>query len=155
MPVPTAGYTYKPKVLDSTNPNIANSHVNGYKAELRLANEVVAQPNQVVLKYGDAIGRNGSDIISVDIKTGNVYLWDSKYRSSNSKLGASPTFTNPTTRVNAVDEALRAVQSSNLPSSIKDIARDNLNKGTYTTYTVATGNSKNSVVFSCVNKICK
>lgn len=70
-------------------------------------------------------------------------------------MGASPTFTNLTTRVNAVDEALRAVQGSNLSSSIKDIARDNLNKGTYTTYTVATGNSKNSVVFSCVNKICK
>ncbi|MFC1397950.1 hypothetical protein [Acinetobacter lactucae] len=55
--------------------------------ELRLANEVVAQPNQVVLKYGDAIGRNGSDIISLDVKTGNVYLWDFKYRSTNSKLG--------------------------------------------------------------------
>ncbi|MFV5639816.1 DUF637 domain-containing protein [Acinetobacter oleivorans] len=155
LPAPVAGYAYKPKVIDSPNPNTANSHVNGYMGELRLANEVVAQPNQVVLKYGDAIGRNGSDIISVDVKTGNVYLWDSKYRSTNSKLGASPTFTNSTTRVNAVAEALRAVQSSNLPGSIKDIARENLNKGTFTTYTVATGNSKNSVIFSCVNQICK
>ncbi|MDC5425150.1 DUF637 domain-containing protein [Acinetobacter baumannii] len=155
LPVPAAGYTYKPKVLDSTNPNIANSHVNGYKAELRLANEVVAQPNQVVLKYGDAIGRNGSDIISVDIKTGNVYLWDSKYRSSNSKLGASTTFTNSTTRTNAVNEALTTIRQSNLPESVKQVALKNLNDGTFTTYTVATGNSKNSVIFSCVNKVCK
>lgn len=155
LPAPVAGYAYKPKVIDSPNPNIANSHVNGYMGELRLANEVAAQPNQAVLKFGGDLTHHGSDIISVDVKTGSVYLWDSKYRSANSKLGASTTFTNSTTRTNAVNEALTTIRQSNLPESVKQVALKNLNDGTFTTYTVATGNSKNSVIFSCVNKVCK
>ncbi|KAF1022549.1 MAG: hypothetical protein GAK29_03168 [Acinetobacter bereziniae] len=154
LPDPAAGYGYKPKILEGGTPNNQYSHVNGYKSELKLANEVANTPNQIVLKYGDAIGRNGSDIISVDVSTGRVYLWDAKYRSANSKLGISPTFVNASSRTNAIEEAKNAVSKSNLPQNIKDISIKNLNDQTFTTYTVATGNSKNSVVFSCVNKIC-
>lgn len=70
-------------------------------------------------------------------------------------MGASTTFTNSTTRTNAVNEALTTIRQSNLPESVKQVALKNLNDGTFTTYTVATGNSKNSVIFSCVNKVCK
>ncbi|WP_159152705.1 two-partner secretion domain-containing protein [Acinetobacter johnsonii] len=152
---PVAGYNYVPKTLNSSNTNIANSHLNGYKSELGLANQIVAKKDQVVLKYGDAIGRHGADVISVDSKTGRVYLWDAKFRSANAKLPASPTFTNPTSRAKAVAEALEAVEMSNLPNSVKQTALSNLRVGTFTTYTVATGNSKNSVMFNCINKICK
>jgi len=44
---------------------------------------------------------------------------------------------------------------SNLPSNVKQTALSNLRVYTFTTYTVATGNSKNSVMFNCINKICK
>lgn len=60
-----------------------------------------------------------------------------------------------TSRAAAVKEAADAVRLSKLPDSIKVTALQNLDSQTFTTYTVATGNSKNSVVFSCVNKVCK
>jgi hypothetical protein len=40
LPDPAAGLNYLPAKLDDANPNIANSHINGYTAELQLANEV-------------------------------------------------------------------------------------------------------------------
>lgn len=70
-------------------------------------------------------------------------------------IASIPTFTNPTSRAKAVAEALEAVEMSNLPNSVKQTALSNLRVGTFTTYTVATGNSKNSVMFNCINKICK
>ncbi|WP_262757178.1 VENN motif pre-toxin domain-containing protein [Acinetobacter gyllenbergii] len=155
LPKPEAGYDYKPNALDSLNSNISNSHINGYKSELLLANQVAAMPDQVVLKYGDVIGRHGADIISVNPQSGKVYLWDAKFRSSNAKLPASPTFTNQISRDKAVSEALNAINNSNLPQNVKLKAIDNLDKGTFTTYTVATGNSKNSVMYICINKVCK
>lgn len=155
LPDPAAGYGYKPKVLEGGTPNKQNSHVNGYKSELQLANEVAKIPNQIVLKYGDVVGRHGSDIISVDVSTGKVFLWDSKYRSANSNLGVSPTFLDGPKRISAINEAQNTIRASNLPANIKLQAIDNLEKGTFTTYTVATGNSKNSIVFNCINKVCK
>ena len=69
-----AGLDYTPDILESPRPNIANSHVRGYRAELELANRVAALSDEVVIKYGDKIGRNGSDVISVNRKTGNVVI---------------------------------------------------------------------------------
>ncbi|WP_294035435.1 hypothetical protein, partial [uncultured Moraxella sp.] len=41
------------------------------------------------------MGRNGSDIISIDPRTNTVVLWDNKYRSgTNEKLELSSTFDN-------------------------------------------------------------
>lgn len=155
LPEPVAGYNYTPNTLNSQNSNIANSHINGYKSELQLANQIVAMRDQIVLKYGDAIGRHGADIISVDSITGKIYLWDAKFRSTNTKLPASPTFTNKSSRDKAVAEVLATINSSSLPNSVKQKALNNIKAGTFTTYTVATGNSKNSVMYNCINNVCK
>lgn len=77
LPDPVAGVDYVPEQLNSNNPRVRDSHVNGYVAELRLANEVAALPDTQVIKYGDRVGVHGSDIISVNTTTGEVTLWDS------------------------------------------------------------------------------
>ncbi|KTT59331.1 hypothetical protein SB8_05545 [Pseudomonas oryzihabitans] len=100
--------------------NIINSYTNGYVSELKLANEIAGLPDQQVLKYGDAIGRHGADVISVDVKTGEVTLWDSKYRSGDVKLGESPTFTKDVSRNFAIAEAERAISESKLSDGIKN-----------------------------------
>lgn len=67
-------------------------------------------------------------------------------------MGASTTFTNSTTRTNAVNEALTTIRQSNLPESVKQVALKNLNDGTFTTYTVATGNSKTQLFLAVLIK---
>lgn len=82
LPEPAAGYDYVPEIItkgkNGTDAN-AYSHVNGYLGEVRLANQV-AESGEVVLKWGDKAGTQGSDIISVNPKTGEVNLWDNKFR---------------------------------------------------------------------------
>ncbi|MEJ5138573.1 MULTISPECIES: DUF637 domain-containing protein [Acinetobacter] len=153
LPDPVAGYDYKPPVLTNGTSKNQYSQVNGYKTELYLANDVANLPNQVVLKYG-AKG-HGSDIISVDVSNGSVYLWDAKYRSGKVNLKeASTTFTSPSAFANVKKEALDYIQKSNLSSDVKILALNNINSGTFTTYTVAAGNVKNSVIYRCVKGVC-
>ena len=155
LPAPAAGWGYQPTVIDNINPNIANSQVNGFNAELNLANEVAALPNQTVVKYGDVIGRNGSDVISVDTITGEVTLWDSKFRSGSTAIQESPTFTNSTTLNNARREAIEEIRASTLSDSIKSQAIQNIRNGTFNMNTVGAGNATNSVAIRlCNNKIC-
>lgn len=156
LPEPGAGVNYVPTTLPSSNTNIANSHLNGYVEELQLANEVAGLPNQQVLKYGDVIGAHGSDIISVNQATGEVYLWDNKFRSSPTMIDQSPTFTKGTTRVSALEEARNAVTASDLPFEIKQKALLNLQQGTFVTNTVGSGSAKNSVqIRYCGGNVCQ
>ena len=146
LPDPVAGLGYKPQVLNSSNPSIANSHVNGYKAELELANRVAATDDVTVLKYGDEIGRHGSDVISVD-SSGNITLWDSKYRSNDVAVTSSPTFKPGSQALsNAIDEARVTIQNSDLPADVKTQALDNLDDGNFTTVTTGAGQARNSVI---------
>ncbi|MBB3646726.1 adhesin HecA-like repeat protein, partial [Rhizobium sp. BK619] len=144
LPEPIAGMDYVPKQLNSTNPNIANSQINGYVGELELANQVAKLPGQQVLRYGDAAGTHGADIISIDMNTGDIFLWDNKFRSGYTTVKSSPTFdVNSDALKNALRQARDAVDD--LPNALKDKALENLKQGNFTTNTVGSGNAKNSV----------
>ena len=112
---------------------------------------------QVVLRYGDMVGTRGADIISVDIKSNEVTLWDNKYRTANTPIKDSPTFKDDPKRLgNAKNQALRTIEESNLPRSQKDIMKNNVEKGNFTTVTVGDGNARNSVISiyrdgACIN----
>ncbi len=156
LPDPVAGLDYTPKTLDSANPNIANSQVNGYVGELRLANDIAALPNQAVVQYGDAIGTHGADVVSVDSATGEVTLWDNKYRSSATSVPSSPTFTLGSSALDgAVSDAQTAIRNSTLPDSVKQQAIQNLRDGNFKANTVGSGAAKNSTaVRFCGNTPC-
>lgn len=163
LPNPEAGLDYTPKTINSPNPNIANSHVNGYTEELKLANSVASLPSETVLRYGDMVGTRGADIISVNAN-GTVTLWDNKFRSSGSTgLKASSTFDlkpggngGPTDRfANAIKQARDTIDASNLPPALKAAALKNIEAGNFVTNTPASGILTNSVhVRMCGFKPC-
>lgn len=156
LPDPSAGLGYTPAKLVSSNPNVANSHTNGYTSELKLANNVAALPNQTVVRYGDALGTHGADVVSVNVARGDVYLWDSKFRSSISSIPSSPTFAEGSRRLaNAIAEARFAITRSSLAPEIKQKALLNLQQGNFTANTVGAGAAKNSTVVKfCGGKPC-
>ncbi|TCS32902.1 filamentous hemagglutinin [Paucimonas lemoignei] len=155
LPPPAAGFEYSPSfVKGAKTENQAYSHMTGYQAEIKLANEVAGQ-GQIVVKWGDKIGAHGSDIISINPKSGEVTLWDSKFRSAQTSIQQSPTFSNASTNVAAVEEARNVIRASDLPDQIKIQALQNLDKGNFITNTVGSGGAKNSVhVRYCGNKPC-
>lgn len=107
-----------------------------------------------MLKYGDRIGRPGADIISVDTRTGQVTLWDSKHRNNPTAIGASPTFEPGTPRLeNARRQAVEAVVASDLPEEVRDAALRNLNQQNFETRTVWTGATSGEVATSFQNGV--
>lgn len=128
------------------NPDIA-AHANGAAAEEQLAQTVQGLPNQQVVRWGDPIGSHGADVISVDTQTGDVTLWDSKYRSADVTIQESPTFAaGSNARANAIQQAIDTIdQNTSLSPSIRQQALDNLLNGQVKTRTVGFGNAKNSV----------
>ena len=142
---PVAGWDYMPSVVSkAATENGYWSHVTGLQAELRLANEVAT--SERVVKWGDKVGRNGSDIVSVNALTGEVTLWDSKFLSGERRIGESTTFSGSSTRIAATDEAISAIRQSSLDAAAKQTAISNLQNGKFTTKTVGSGGAKNSVV---------
>lgn len=145
LPDPVAGLEYTPKTLNSPNPNIANSQVNGYVGELKLANEVTNLPNQIVVRYGDAIGTHGADIVSVNSVTGEVTLWDNKFFSNARNVPPSTTFAPQSNALNgAISDAQTAIRSSNLPDSVKQQAIQSLKDGNFKANTPGSGAARNS-----------
>jgi Possible hemagglutinin (DUF637) len=145
LPPPEAGYGYSPSLVkNATTESQAYSHLTGFQGEINLANEVAAQ-GQTVVKWGGPVGTNGSDVISVNPNTGEVLLWDGKFRSSPTTIEQSPTFANKGPLANAVQEARDAIDRSSLPQSVKDAATQNLKDGNFTTNTVGAGSVRNSV----------
>jgi hypothetical protein len=123
------------------------SHVLGAQGEKELAEALQRLPDQVVVEWGDRIGTHGADAITVNLRTGEVILWDSKYRSSPTKIKPSPTFQKPEPRNNAVQQAIDSIQENTvLPDRIKAIAIDNLEDRRFRTRTVGAGNAKNSTL---------
>jgi filamentous hemagglutinin len=146
LPDPTAGLGYTPNLLNSSNPNIANSHLNGYVEELRLANQVAKLPGETVISYGDVIGGKGADVTSLN-NSSDVSLWDNKYRGSNRVIQSSPTFEPGSDALNnALARAQDQIENNvNLPQPVKDSAIRNLQNGNFTTNTTGSGSARNSV----------
>jgi hypothetical protein len=120
-------------------------HKNAAMAEEQLARTVHDLPEQAVVRWGDIIGTHGADVISVNIKSGEVTLWDSKFRSGHAKIQPSPTFQNQATLTNAIREAEETIRANTtLPSGIRQKALENLAERRVTTRTVGAGNAKNS-----------
>lgn len=118
--------------------------------EIKLANRVATE-GYIVLKWGDSDGTNGSDIVSVDLKTNTVVLWDNKYRSDDKKkLELSRTFDkdaltkkgNPSGACDgAKDEAIKAIRASTDPKiqAISNKLIADLLQGNVETHTVGSG----------------
>ncbi len=82
-------------------------------------------------------------------------LWDNKYRTANTPIKDSPTFKDDPKRLgNAKNQALEAIEASNLPLSQKAIMKQNINDGNFTTVTVGDGNAANSVITIYRNHKC-
>jgi hypothetical protein len=131
--MPAAGLAYTPHTLSDSSPAHAQSHIQGYRSEIRLANDIAHQGKDEVVHYGDKIGTNHADVVSVDKKTGDVTLWDAKYRSEGSAPNNSETFTQSGRRWDAADQAINVLRSGqhNLPREVALKAIENLEKGNY------------------------
>jgi filamentous hemagglutinin len=122
-------------------------HKNAALAEEELARTVQSLPDEAVVRWGDPIGTHGSDAISVNMKNGNVTLWDSKFRSGNVAVQPSQTFKDPARLQNAIREAEETIRTNtSLPAEIRQKALDNLASGRVTTRTVGAGNARNSTL---------
>jgi hypothetical protein len=91
---------------------------------------------------------HGADVISVNMRTGEVTLWDAKFRSANVAIQPSPTFAPNSPRLqNAINEAITTIQNNQaLPASVRQAALRNLQQGNVTTRTVGFGNAQNSTL---------
>jgi Pretoxin HINT domain len=153
LPEPKAGLEYWPDFVGPSSktgheptPNNAKSQQEGYRAELLEANKLAAEPGTTVVSYGNGSGVRGNDLVSVKV-TGDaveVALSDTKYRSDRKRLDESTTyngkFDNPDTALgNAVENARKDIDASNLPQDVKQKALDQLREGNFTTRTVPYG----------------
>lgn len=137
LPEPRAGWNYVPTTIKGDTEAIRLSQVNGYRAELRLANDVQVNRGEIVIKYGDVIGRHGSDVISVNPTTGEVTLWDSKYLGSGDVHDPSPTFAGEPLK-NAMEEArIEVTASDRLSPELRARALDNIRRGDVTIKTAS------------------
>ncbi|NJD07937.1 MAG: hypothetical protein FIA97_15795 [Methylococcaceae bacterium] len=137
LPPPVAGWDYKPVQLEGGTAANELSHLHGFQAELRLANDIVVNRGELVVSYGDKIGRHGADVVSVHPETGEVTLWDSKYHGSGMVEEQSPTFSGRRLQ-NAIDEAIADLRrATHLPASVRDLAIRNLEKGNFKVATVS------------------
>lgn len=143
LPEPDAPLDYVPKTPE---------HHLGFNAEIQLANDIAAVPNMQVISYGGKTGTHGNDVVAVNKVTGDVFLYDSKWRSSKSPdkyvtVGHSTTYTKYNTRINARDEAFEKIRTStHISEDVRQKALDNLRRGNYTTVTVARGQTRYSTI---------
>ena len=83
----------------------------------------------------------------MNIRTGEVTLWDSKLRSQPTTIKPSPTFEKASTLENAIRKAEDALkENTTLPTQIRQAALNNLSVKKVTTRTVGAGNAKNSTL---------
>ena len=147
VPEPAAGWSYTPAAINSSRPNLANAHINGYVGEIAQVNRIAAtMPNEVIVLWGNRVTQNGSDVVTVNRLTGEVTLWDNKFRSANRSIGSSATF-QPGSRsfLNARAQAERAILNSNLSAHLRAQALRNLLEGNVRTITSGSGHALNSV----------
>ena len=125
----------------------ANAHLNGYVGEIHQANRIATtMPNEVIVLWGNRVTQNGSDIVTVNRLTGEVTLWDNKFRGSSPTIVGSGTFQAGSDRfVNARNQAMQAIENSNLPANVRAQALSNLERGNVRTITSGSGSARNSV----------
>ncbi len=137
---PEIAAAFGDKTLDKVFEQVV-AHRQGYRAELALASKIAEGIDNLpgggghtVLDFGDPIGANEADVISIDAQ-GNIFLWDSKYRGEGSAAPHSETFTDPERRRNAAAEARRILYD---PERVKGLdpavlrkARENIDAGDY------------------------
>jgi hypothetical protein len=122
-------------------------HRTAAEAEEALARRLHELPDEVVVSWGAKIGIHGPDVVSVNMKTGEVTLWDSKFRSASRKIEPSPTFQKPTSRAKSIEQAKAAIMdNTTLPESVKQIALQNLEDMRVQSRTVGAGNIRNSTL---------
>ena len=122
-------------------------HRTAAEAEEALARTVHSLPDEVVVHWGKPVTANGPDVISVNTKTGEVTLWDSKYRGKPRTIQPSSTFQADPTRKKAISQAADAIKNNtSLSPEIRNAALDNLRKGNVSTRTVGAGNARNSTL---------
>lgn len=109
-------------------------HANASSAEEQLARNIHDLPDEAVIRWGDPIGSHGSDVISVNLRTGEATLWDSKYRGTARTVQQSQTFSDPARLQNAVNEAVETLRiDTSLPENIRQHALRNLQRGSFHT----------------------
>jgi hypothetical protein len=133
------------EALAGPNPTFGSANARtGFDGEVRLATELHSQSGQFVVAYGNGDGRQGVDLITVG-PDGRVTLWDNKFRSNPTTIGASPA---ATVRSPAeLDGYQVQIRNSALPESIKNKAIADLGNGIYRAVTAGDGaGSRNSTV---------
>ncbi len=134
---PVAGMDYQPHTLSDWSPAHSRAHIEGYKAEIRLASEIAGNGVDKVIHFGDRTGTNGADVISINKTTGEVTLWDSKYRSVGAAPDDSMTFSNEGRRKKAIAQAQAELNKSDfgLSADVKAAAIKNLEDMNFVTIT--------------------
>jgi hypothetical protein len=121
------------------------SHVASVKSEEAAARAIHKLPNEVVIYWGIKSGAHGPDVISYNLKTRIVTLWDVKWRGSPMRIRPSTTFrADSRPLANSLQIARLAIKNSQLSSADKDAAFKSLDNKTFETRTLGAGASKNS-----------
>jgi hypothetical protein len=130
-------------------------HKNAAEAEEELAKTIHNAPppptlrDEVVLRWGDVIGTHGADVISINWNTGQVTLWDSKYRSNPVTVQESKTFIIKSRRDNAVEQVWNVLKNDRkstnplLTKELYDKAIKSLNTPSFAMQTIGMGNATN------------
>ena len=127
---------------NSPHPNQVSADL----AETEAAMFLHSLSDVVVIYWGQHQGKHGADVITYNLKTKVVTLWDVKYRSSPVRLQPSKTFSKDSSREKTLDQARKAIQDSGLSPSDRSSALLSLANRSYQTRTLGAGNAKNSTI---------
>jgi hypothetical protein len=124
------------------------SHVKAAESEEAAARYIHDNvPDEVVILWGKAIGANGPDIISYNLRLKVVTLWDDKFRSELRRIRSSRTFAKESQALeHSVVEARRAIQNSSLSAADRAAAERSIERGNFRTRTLGSGKVMNSVI---------
>ena len=120
------------------------SHELAVASEEARARFIHSLPDEVVILWGKKIGKQGSDVISYNLRTKRLTVWDDKYRSDAVMIYPSRTFTEEPSLTNALAEAKDAIWKSALSDTDKEAAIASIQSRTFNTRTVGSGNARNS-----------
>jgi filamentous hemagglutinin len=107
--------------------------------ETKIAHYLHHRTDEIVVRWGDGVGTHGADIVRIDQKTGQVTLWDTKWRTNPTLIGPSNTFTG-TRLQNALQQAKDAIElSPTIPAPLRQRAIESIDQVTYRTKTPGMG----------------
>jgi hypothetical protein len=143
-PEPVAMY-----LANQRTENQRYAHISGWIEEARLAQRIHELPDQQVVRWGGKAVIHGEDVISVNRRTGEVTLWDSKFRSAEVLISDSPTSNPARPRFQAmINDVMQAIEADrHLPRHVKDAALARVENSNFRFCTAGAG--------SVLNSICK